>query len=218
MTTIPPEANALITRGNVLEQAGDDGQAEAAYQQAISLLDPDDRGTIGALYINLGTNAQNAGRDADAARFFETAIGYLEGQGGDGLLQSAHAHYNMARLLLDTDDPAAPKVADEARRRYERHPFSSNVDKADAAMLDILSSIWIDQAMTEEKLTHAWRVIRGAPADELDQALLLNFLVNWLEFSAEAHPDTFEALLEDVAGWTPPDTFAGVLGVLAPDE
>jgi hypothetical protein len=210
---------ALIRTGNARESSGEYAEAEAAYLGAIARIDAGDRATIGALYINLGTNAESAGRDHDAIGFFDTAIQSLEGERGDALLQSAHAHYNLAKLLLGQDDPRAVEVAEQARRRYERHPFAATTDLADAAMLETLARIFLMSQATEAGLRETWTLVRRADAETLNQDLLVNFLLNWLHISmTQSDVERFEALLDDLRAWAPPVILARVLHVLGDSE
>src|SRR5512132_1376851 len=94
------EVARLIAEGNSLEEAGRYRQAEAAYLQAIAQLGGGDEELVGTISINLGSNAVTDGRSRDAIRFYSRAIRALDGLKGEALLQTAHAHYNLARVYL----------------------------------------------------------------------------------------------------------------------
>ena len=150
-----PSFERLIATAQVAENEGRDADAEAAYLQAVGAAG-DDALTVGSLYIDLGRNANAGRRDEDAARFFQTAISTLEGLRGDGMIECAYAHYNLARLMARLERPEAVGHAHRARDLLDRHPFTSPTDLADARILYVVVVAEASGSLTERDMPDAW--------------------------------------------------------------
>lgn len=211
--SIPIDILSLVAESTRREQVGDARGAEAGYLQAIRLLGDAEPVYRGILYINLGTNAQRAGRIEDAAAFFRNSIALLETQKGDAYLQCAHAHFNLAHQLLHYDDPAAVTHAAEASRRYHANPYAEPVDRADASMLSVLCRLFIEQRADERSFEHTWAEVRTVSARDLNPLLLENFLINFLMYRQVRARD-FAALQAEVRAWLPSPPNTGKLAEL----
>jgi len=212
---VPVEVRDIVARAATFESVGNNAGAQAGYLDAMQRLGQRASVFRGTLYINLGTNAQDAGWLDDAATFFRRSIELLEGERGEAHLQCAHAHFNLAHLLLHTDDPAAPAHAAEASKRYHANPFASPVDRANAAMLSVLCSLFILNQGEERTLRAAWEELSTVNAPELNRQLLKNFLLNWLGFNRRAHLGDFPDVQRAVRHWLGNLSFEGpVAGLL----
>ena len=198
---LPIEVQDAIASAAQHKDAGDPAAAEIDYFRALECLGKRDPVFRGMLYINMGTNAQNDDRLADAAAFFRLSIDLLQSERGEAHLQCAHAHYNLAHQLLTEDDPSAPAHAAEALKRYNANPFASPVDKADAGMLSFLAALFISKQADERSFTSVWQEIRGVDADELNRFLVENYLFNWLAFNHHARPENYPEVLREVHDW-----------------
>jgi tetratricopeptide (TPR) repeat protein len=202
---LPPDVAQLVADGNSFEDAGVHDRAEAAYLDAIARLGAGDEEHIGTISINLGSNAVDDGRPADAIRFYSQAIRYLEGLKGEALLQSAHAHYNLARVYLRAEQPDAVPYADEAVARYERYPFTSDVDLVDARVLQIVAWARFDQMPSEESFYETWHAARELPFSSLSYRWTFQFLAILLPVVRVKKPGAYAATLSEIATWAGPD-------------
>lgn len=169
---VPESVMKVIIQANMYEDSGNHRLAEKAYFQAINMT-KGNKGLIGTLYVNLGTNAMADERFSNAINFFRKACKLLKNEKGDSFLQRAHAHYNLALLLYRRDDKKASKVANEAMQLYKQYPFSSTTDIADAATLWVCSSAFIDKTVKETLLREAWNQISKVNLPNLNQATAL---------------------------------------------
>jgi tetratricopeptide (TPR) repeat protein len=123
----------------LLRRSGELGKAEESYLAMIAWLEDADRDDLaGMVYVTLGQLAEEAGRLSDAVGYYDQAISTLEGldvmDDEDGL-QCAHAHYNMARLLLSMGDDRFGSHVQKAIERYRSNPLASDTDIRDAEQL-----------------------------------------------------------------------------------
>src|SRR3972149_11391543 len=109
----------ILAEAQQLEKDGLFDKAEACYFDAIKRIDQNDKELRGIVYIELGKNAEKARRQDDAIKYYSKAINHLEGLKGEAILQSAHAHWNIAKIyLLQKNDPRAVSYSEQAVQRY----------------------------------------------------------------------------------------------------
>jgi tetratricopeptide (TPR) repeat protein len=99
MSPISKDIATKLALATLCEETNRYEEAEQLYLQVLEGIDKSDRYTIGTLHINLGTNAEAAGRTDAATSFYCTALEILSDQQGEGVLQRAYAHRNMAELF-----------------------------------------------------------------------------------------------------------------------
>jgi tetratricopeptide (TPR) repeat protein len=202
---IPAEVAQLVAEGNSFQDRGMHDRAEAAYLEAIERLGSGDEELIGTISINLGSNASEDGRPTDAIRFYSQAIRQLEGLKGEALLQSAHAHYNLARVYLRSDEPEAAPYAEEAVARYERYPFSSPVDLVDAHVLQIVARGRFGHTIAEDSIYETWEAARELPLSSLNYQLAFQFLAMLLPIVRVKRPDAYDVTVSEISAWAGAD-------------
>jgi hypothetical protein len=196
----------LVAEGNVLQDSGDHRGAEQRYLEAVNVADPDDRTSVGMLYINLSNNAQDDGRTDDAVAFARRAIDRLTGGKGEAILQNAHVHFNVANWLLQRDDSASLDFSAKARELYQTYPYTSATDLADCAVLYVLARIFLSSnELKATDIDETWQTISRAPAEAMNRRLLIEFLVNYLSFTRAARPDDFETTMWSIFNWAGKD-------------
>jgi hypothetical protein len=197
------ETRKALASANQLEASGEHGKAEKLYLDIIRNLHESDRAIIGAIHINLGTNAEAAQRPDDALQFWLKAIQYLQGEKGEHILQRAHAYYNTARVYLSRNDSKAVLHAQKALDDYGHYPFTSPVNVADATAVQILAKMFITKSLEQHALRDAWNTIRQASGAAMNYELLFNFLVNYLVFQRRLGADQYERAVAEVSDWAP---------------
>ena len=202
--SLTPEVAQLLREAAVAEDADQRDLAEELYLRAMSKLEPADGEHLGTISINLGTNASDDGRPGDATEYYIDAIGHLEGRKGEAILQCAHAHYNLARLLLDLRMPAAIIHADAAWERYERFPFTSAVDLADAQVLQVVARAELGQALGPGSIDNTWTAVRRVPYEELNPVRVLSFLELLVSYVDAAQPTRLGATIAEIEEWADP--------------
>ena len=192
---------SVIAEANRNEDLGNYEQAEAGYLKAVELAG-DNRLLVGQLYINLGKNAEAGHWDDEAVTYFRKAIKSLEGIKGDGLIQCAYAHWNVARTLLRLGDPDAVQHANRAKELFDRHPFASPVDVADALVVHVLASAQTGQTVSAAQFRQTWDAIRSVPHDELDPAWA-EFAVNYLLITSQLQTSELKDGEAELRAWVP---------------
>lgn len=200
---VDAKLRSVIAEANRNEDLGNHEQAEAGYLKALELAG-DDRLVVGQLYINLGTNAAAGNWDDDAVTYFRKATASLDGLGGDGLMQCAYAHWNLARALMRLENPDAVRQAIRARELFDRHPFASPVDVADALVVQVMALAQNGEMVTEALLAETWDAIRSVPCDELDPGWA-EFAVNYLHITGQLAPREEGARVAELRAWAPAD-------------
>jgi tetratricopeptide (TPR) repeat protein len=202
---IPADVAQLIAEGNTFEDGRMHDRAERAYLEAIAQLGAGYEELIGTISITLGSNAIDDGRPADAIAFYLQAIHYLDSLKGEALLQCAHAHYNLARAYLRTGQPDAVPYADEAVARYERYPFTSQVDLVDAQVLQLVTRAQFGHTVTSESVFGTWHAARELPSSSLNYQLAIDFLGILLPVVRAEHPDAYDATVSEISTWAGPE-------------
>jgi hypothetical protein len=205
----------LVAEGNALQDAGRHRLAEERYLEALGAVDPHDRTLLGMIYINLSNNARDDDRVDQAIEFGRQAIDTLSAEKGEAILQNAHVHFNIANWLLERNDPECLGLSAAARELYRAYPYTPAADLADSAVLYVVARIFLASSELSERDIHeAWQVASGAPADAMNHALLVNFLVNYLSFTRSAHPERLDTTMRDVLQWAGPDLSEETIAIL----
>jgi tetratricopeptide (TPR) repeat protein len=189
-----------LFEANCFENAGAFEMAEKIYLEAIRLLAQDDGQRRGVVYINLGLCAEKHDL-ANAVTYYVKAIEDLVKHKGDALLQCAHAHYNIARVYLSQSDTRALDFIEQAVERYERCPFASAADVADARILRVLASIHVRKAVTEKEINDTWKSVSGLPIAAMSKSYLVSFLHVVALVKHRKSAVEFEAFLRNVSDY-----------------
>lgn len=162
-----PGKHQMLEMAQIAEQTGNFNVAEVALRSVIDASDATaERSFIGSLYINLGSVAEQDGRPADAAKHYSTAISLLDGEKGDAILQNAHAHFNLANVLLDARRPESIDYAQRALSLYKAFPFSEPSDVIDASVALVLAGIG-STPISEPGMVELWRTVRNVQLTSL---------------------------------------------------
>ena len=202
----------VLATANMAEERGDYERAEAGYLEAVELAG-DDKLVIGQLHINLGRNADAAGYDDDAVSFYLEAIESLEGLRGDGLIQCAYAHWNLARTLLRIEDERAVHHAARAKEMFDRHPFASPVDVADADVLYVTALVENGGTVPQSVFRETWEAVVSVSPEELDPAWM-DFVVNYLHLTTRLLAGESDDRVREFRRWAPPDVADEILRVV----
>ena len=192
-------------------EAGMTESAEKALLEIITGLGDEDADLRGKLYVNLGTLAENLGRLDAAIRYFEQAILQLEDLKGESILQNAHAHFNVTRILLTSGlEEAAADVSTQALKLYQRYPLTSKVDLLDARVLDFVCQVYASShsskgkiPLTPSQMNSLWASIIAVPFNQLNIPGLQRFLLIYFPIQKQVDPEGFknnERLLKEWAG------------------
>ena len=197
---IPTEIKALVAAGNEAEDRGAFDEAAVAYTRALDLIDTSERELRGRVLMNLGRVAGLAGRPGEAVEYYGQSVAHFEGLRGEAVLQTAHAHLNIAAHLLSMTDREALRHIDTSLQLYRAYPFTSQTDIADALILRALIRAFCERALTETELREAWEAAKAVRPEDLVEAFVLQFAELFIVTSrATARPpesDVRAALLE----------------------
>ena len=189
--------------------------AEKALLDIIAGLGDADADLQGKLYLNLGVLAEKLHRLPDAAAYFVQAIRQLEPLKGEAILQNAHAHFNVTRILLELGmDELVADGAALALALYQRYPLTGKVDLLDATILDFVCKVYASSHsskpqihMTPAQMRSLWTSALAFPFDKLNLPGLQRFLLIYFPIQKQIDPNGFkndERQLKEWAG----DNFA----------
>jgi tetratricopeptide (TPR) repeat protein len=198
----------LIGEAGSLEDAGERGRAEALYLEVIDKLEPGDEEIVGAIWINLGSNAVDDGRPKDAIDFYSQAIEHLDDRKGEAMLQTAHAQYNLARVYLRAGSPKALPHAESALELYQRYPFTQPVDLVDAQTLQVVARADAGRSVTAEDVDAVWEAMKQVSYGDVNQKLAFDFLSMLLAIERHAGPQDFHRIVSELATWANPELAA----------
>ena len=206
------ELQMRVNAALLLAQSGNDKAAEKALLEVAHELGDDEAAYRGKLYLNLGSLAQNGGRLEDALRYNAEAYRQLEDLKGESILQSAHACFNIARILLESGAEAeAPQHATLALERYQRYPLTSSIDLLDAEILKINCQVYASShsgqgafPKTPDEMKSLWQSILSHPFAEFEISGLQRFLLIYLPLKKELSADEFKKDIQSLKNWADP--------------
>lgn len=194
-----------------LESEGRLEEAEALLRQVAEEMETADPQVLGSLHVDLGQLAEKRGNNDVAVREYERALEILRGQKGDAYLETAHVHFNLARILVG-EEQAERRLehAEEALRRYRSTPLATETDVIDGRLLVSVVqpgvSGEVDAAGSEELLADVMEL----PCEDLYAELVREFLVNYvLHRRLERLP--LERFYRQAFAWAGGDLMTGVL-------
>jgi tetratricopeptide (TPR) repeat protein len=189
----------------LLEQVGQFDLAEKFILEVLEELDTDkDRATVGALHINLGAVARQAGRTKDSIRYFTRAIELLEGLKGDSIVQCAHAHFNLATTLYhlcDQRDEDAVEHSERALELYKQFTFVEETDVVDARIAAYVSRVAFTKSFNVKSAMELWRDMQRVPFERLTKRNVLTFVVLSIRFVPPRGICTTGSMLEECRDW-----------------
>lgn len=198
---INDEQRQLLIEAEALTASGDPAGGAAVVRQLIETFDPADHENRGRLTITRAHFLKQAGESDDAIDAYLKAASLLEPIRGEAILEAAHALFGAGMLLVDTDHADAPKIAARALELYQRFPFTTPADLADAAALNLQARIFVDGETSAAEFEDTWRLIRPAPPAEMTDSLLKQWLL-LVQTYVEALPvEEASEFLRDVEEW-----------------
>jgi len=208
----------ILAEAQQLEKDGLFDKAEACYFDAIKRIDQNDKELRGIVYIELGKNAEKARRQDDAIKYYSKAINHLEGLKGEAILQSAHAHWNIAKIyLLQKNDPRAVSYSEQAVQRYIRYPLTPPADLAEAKVLHVFALMRGKRSVTQKLLVDAWASVKEVPFKSFGSwsvtELVIPFLINFLCICAK-DPSAYQDTRREVEEWAGLDVAKKVFGIV----
>ena len=198
---INDEQRQLLIEAEALTASGDPAGGAALVRRLIETFDPADHENRGRLTITRAHFLKQAGEFDDAIDAYLNAASLLEPIRGEAILEAAHALFGAGMLLVDTDHADAPEVTARALELYQRYPFTSPADLADAAALNLQARIFIGGESSAAGFEDTWRLIRPAPPAEMTGSLLKQWLL-LVQTYVEALPaEAGAAFFRDVGDW-----------------
>lgn len=201
-----------INAALLLAESGRIDSAEQALLESIDELGDDEAALKGKLYINLGSLTQDIGRAEDAFEYYSDALEQLEGLKGESILQSAHACFNVARILLQYGaEEAAPAYATLALQYYRQYPLTPPADLLDAEILEVNCQIYAAAnsenpfPKTPSEIESLWESILPHQFDSLTRSEVLRFLLVYLPMKKQIDPDGFEKERRRLEEWADRD-------------
>ena len=199
----PDELQDKVVEGQRHEAHGRFDRAETCYLAVLNGLDPKDKFRRGTIFNNLGANATNALDPESAIQYFRQAIELLEGEKGEGILQTAHAFWNIARIQILQNDPAAVEASDQAFMLYSRYSLTSSLDLADAHICRILAFGVADRAISAEEFDEALSTALDTSYEELNPRLAREYLSLLLSLAATT-PEASDSMRSELRKWAGP--------------
>lgn len=129
------KVQAKIAMAQHLEDQGNVKDAEKTYLEAIKLLSDSDKNVKGMIYIDLGNMFSSVKKFDKVIEYYKKAVEQYVDAKGDGMIQLAHANFNLAKAYLFINDKNAANCSQKALELYKKYPFTPTNDKEDAEML-----------------------------------------------------------------------------------
>jgi hypothetical protein len=211
---LSPELLRKLQEAGRHEQFGRFDRAERCYLDVLREIDLTDRLSVGTIFNNLGVNSTNA-LDADKGiEYFTKAIEQLDGLQGEAIMQNAHAHWNIARLHILRDDPAAAEFSEKALGLYQLWPFTSQVDMADAQLCRVLGLAVAKKPLNASILQEAWELAQVVPFKSLNARLAAMFVSLMLSFAAGLGGAVGADIRRQAEEWVDPTVFGAVAAAI----
>ena len=198
---IPPQAVNKISKANILEAAGLFNEAEACCLEAIDMINKNDKATLGAIYINLGSIAGRADRTKDAIEYYRKAIEYLKNEKGEAILQNAHCHFNIAKIYFEQEDEAAIQYSTKALELYTLYPFTQTVDLIEARILNYLALAYNGKSAKEMDARKTWQMMKTSPFSSLNFRLVEEFLSLYLQLLHKLDLQDYKKTIIEIGKW-----------------
>jgi tetratricopeptide (TPR) repeat protein len=210
-----PGRHQKLVMAEMFEHAGQFDVAETLILEVLRELDSEkDQALIGELHINLGGVAAQAGRPGDSIRYFTRAVELLEPLKGDPILQCAHAHFNLATVLLDQRDARALQHSDRALELYTQFPFAEETDLVDARIAVFISLAGFSSSFDIEEARRLWRDMKNLPFGRLTKANVLMFVVMCTNpppmKNTKEMVSPFAGILDECRNWASKDSTGSV--------
>jgi hypothetical protein len=142
----------------------------------------------------------------------------LEKFKGEAILQSAHAHLNIADIFLEAMDPRAVTYIVEALKRYQKYPYTSQADLADAMATLGIALACLDKSVPLPFLVETWAALRAVPFPELTETRVMGFLLVFLPVSRSVSDEYYLNVKTEMTQWAGPLFASRVLRAVGDDE
>lgn len=173
--------------------------AERLVLEVISELDPkEDQAMIGALHLNLGSITDRGAQPQNAIRYYLQAITILNGLKGDSILQSAHAHFNLAKIFLDIQDSRALEYSIQALELYHKYPFSDEKDIVDARISVQISKLAANETFKLDEIRQLWADMKKIPFKDLTRRNVETFVIMCASLNKGRN---FPNIIDEIRSW-----------------